>query len=282
MLKSIACTFCAKCTAAPGTFEQSIYALQELISLNKFAIMKNFVSFLIPLTLSLGAIAQVHTIPFKSASGRQINISLNNSDVEIVGTNEDSVTIIVSNFIESNKELLGEKATGLKVNVSGNVLDIKKISESSASYIIRMPKKSSLSFEEEFRAPKLIKISNIAGSVIAKSWVSKIILKSIAGRVQVSSMASDIYVEYSSLSQIKPSTIESAGRVVEVILPPDSKVTANLIVTAGNVESEFDLGPQNQELLKKVGGTRKIEAKLNGGGASLNITGHTILLKKTK
>ena len=104
----------------------------------------------------------------------------------------------------------------------------------------------------------------------------------IAGPVQVSSMASDVSVEYSSLSQIKPSTIESAGRAVEVILPPDSKVNANLIVTAGNVESEFDLGSQNQELFRKVGGTRNIEAKLNGGGPSLNITAHTIILKKSK
>jgi len=244
--------------------------------------MKNFVSLLIPFFLSLGAIAQVHTVPFKSLSSHQINISLNNSDVEIIGTNEDNVTITASNFVESDKKLLGESATGLTVKVSGNVLDIKKVSESAASYVIRVPKKCSLSFQEEFRAPKLIRILNISGSVVAKSWVSRIILKDIAGPVQASSMASDVSVEYSSLSQFKQSTIESFGRVVEVILPPDSKVSANLIVTAGNVESEFDLGSQNQELLKKVGGTRKIEAELNGGGPSLNITAHTIILKKTK
>jgi hypothetical protein len=244
--------------------------------------MKNFMLFLIPLSLSIGATAQVHTVPFKSSSTRQINISLNNSDVEIIGTNEDSVTITASNFVESDKKLLGESATGVNVKVSGKVLDIKKLSESAASYVIRVPKKCSLSFQEEFRAPKLIRISNISGSVVAKSWVSRIILKDIAGPVQASSMASDVSVEYSSLSQFKQSTIESFGRVVEVILPPDSRVTANLIVTAGNVESEFDLGSQNQQLLKKVGGTRKIEAKLNGGGPSLNITAHTIILKKTK
>jgi hypothetical protein len=244
--------------------------------------MKNFMLFLIPLSLSIGATAQVHTVPFKSSSTRQINISLNNSDVEIIGTNEDSVTITASNFVESDKKLLGESATGVNVKVSGKVLDIKKLSESAASYVIRVPKKCSLSFQEEFRAPKLIRISNISGSVVAKSWVSRIILKDIAGPIQASSMASDVSVEYSSLSQFKQSTIESFGRVVEVILPPDSRVTANLIVTAGNVESEFDLGSQNQELLKKVGGTRKIVAKLNGGGPSLNITAHTIILKKTK
>lgn len=239
-------------------------------------------SFLIPLSLSLGATAQVHTVPFKSSGARQINISLNNSDVEIIGTNEDSVTITASNFVESDKKLLGESATGLNVKVSGKVLDIKKVSESVASYVIRVPKKCSLSFQEEFRAPKLIRISNIDGSVVAKSWVSKIILKDIAGPVQASSMASDVSVEYSSLSQFKQSTIESYGRQVEVILPTDSKVTAHLMVTAGNVESEFDLGSQNQELLKKVGGYRKIEAKLNGGGPSLNISAATIILKKTK
>ncbi|MCF0065562.1 hypothetical protein MUK70_10800 [Dyadobacter chenwenxiniae] len=244
--------------------------------------MKNFISLLIPLCLSLGAIAQVHTFPFKSSSARQINISLNNSDVEIIGTNEDSVTITASNFVEADKNLLGESGTGLNVEVSENLLDIKKMSEAAASYVIRVPKTCSLSFQEEFRAPKLIRISNISGSVVAKSWVSRIILMEIAGPVQASSMASDVSVEYSSLSQIKPSTIESAGRLVEVILPHDSKVTANLIVTAGNVESEFDLGFQNRELLKQVGGTRKIEAKLNGGGPPLNISAHTIIIKKTK
>ena len=244
--------------------------------------MKKFLPFLIPLSVSLGAAAQVHTVPFKSSSASQINISLNNSDVEIVGTNDDNVTITATNFVESDQKLLGDNATGLKVNGSGNVLDIKKLSESAASYVIRVPKKSSLYFQQEFRAPKLIRISNISGSVVARSWVSRIILKDIAGPVQASSMASDVSVEYSALVQIQPGTIESAGRVVEVILLSDSKVTANLIVTAGNVESEFDLGSQNQELLKKVGGTRKIEAKLNGGGPSLNITAHTIILRKRK
>ena len=244
--------------------------------------MKIIITILIPLFLSLGAIAQVHTVPFKSSSPRQINISLNNSDVEIIGTDEDKVTITASNFVESDKKLLGESATGLNVRLSGNVLAIKKVSESSASYVISVPKKCSLSFQEEFRSPKQIRISNISGSVVAKSWVSRMILKDIAGPVHASSMASDISVEYSSLSQIKPGTFESAGRVVEIILPPESKVTAALVVTAGNVESEFDLGAQNQELLKKVGGTRKIEAKLNGGGPSLNITAHTIILKKSK
>ena len=244
--------------------------------------MKIIITIIISLSLSLGATAQVHTVPFKSSSARQINISLNNSDVEIVGTNEDYVTITASNFVESDKKLLGESATGLNVKISGNVLDIKKVSESAASYVIRVPKKSSLSFQEEFRAPKLIRISNISGSVVAKSWVSRIMLKDIAGPVQASSMASDISVEYSSMSQIKPSTFSSPGRVVQVTLPTYSKVSATLAVTAGNVESEFDLGSKNQELLKQVGGTRKIEAMLNGGGPSINITAHTIILKKTK
>jgi hypothetical protein len=244
--------------------------------------MKNFLLFLIPLSLSLAATAQVHTIPFKSSSAGQINISLNNSDVEIVGTNDDNVTITATNFVESDQKLLGDNATGLKVNVSGNVLDIKKLSESAASYVIRVPRECSLFFQEDFRAPKLIRISNISGSVVARLWVSSIILKNIAGPLQASSMASDISVEYSSLSQVEASTIESAGRVVEVILPPDSKATVNLFVTAGNVESEFDLGSQNQEALKKVGESREIEAKLNGGGPSLNITAHTIILRKTK
>ena len=95
-------------------------------------------------------------------------------------------------------------------------------------------------------------------------------------------MASDVSVEYSSASQIKAATIETPGRAVELILPADAKINAHLNVTAGNVESEFDLGSQNQALLKQPGGIRKIEAKLNGGGPLLNITGHTIILKKRK
>src|SRR3954464_12682669 len=107
--------------------------------------MRKFMSFLISLSLSLGAIAQVHTIPFKSSSARQINISLNNSDVEIIGTNDDNVSITASNFVESDKKLLGDSGTGLNVKMSGNVLDIKKVSESAASYVIRVPKTCSLS-----------------------------------------------------------------------------------------------------------------------------------------
>ena len=72
--------------------------------------MKNFISLLFPLCLSLGAIAQIHTIPFKSSGDRQINISLNNSDVEIIGTNEDIVSITASNFVESDKTFLARAA----------------------------------------------------------------------------------------------------------------------------------------------------------------------------
>lgn len=244
--------------------------------------MKNLFFFLLPFFVSLDAVAQVHTVPFKPSSNRQINISLNNSDVEIIGTDEDQVTITASNFVESDQKLLGQSGTGVRVKMSGNVLSIKKLSESAASYVIKVPKKASLSFQEEFRAPKLIRISNIQGSVTAKSWVSKINLKDITGPVQASSMASDIAVEYSSTARIKPSTLSAPGRVVEMTLPADAKVSLALAVTAGNVESEFDLGSQNQELLKKVGGPRKIEAKLNGGGPLLHITAHTIILKKAK
>jgi hypothetical protein len=88
------------------------------------------------------------TGPYRSST-RQINISLSNSDVEIIGTNEDNVSITASNFVESDKKLLGESGAGLNVKVSGNVLDIKKVSESTASYVIRVPEKCSLSFQEE-------------------------------------------------------------------------------------------------------------------------------------
>ncbi len=163
--------------------------------------MKKVLSILLPLSISLGVNAQVYKVLFKPAGSRQINISLKNSNIEIVGTSGDSVTIIASDFKETNKKLLGDNSTGVNVLIKGNILDISKLSESPASYLVKVPKTISLTLKEELREPKLLSISNIAGSISANSWVSKLVLKDVTGPVQVSSQASDILVEYSTLSQ---------------------------------------------------------------------------------
>ncbi len=69
---------------------------------------------------------------------------------------------------------------------------------------------------------------------------------------------------------------------MEVILPSNSKFNAKLMVTAGKVESDFDLGNENEALLEAIGGLRQMKAKVNGGGIPLNITAHTIILRKAK
>jgi len=221
--------------------------------------------------------AQDQTIHFNPKGERNIKIHLKNSNVTVVGSDNTDVVITAS---REGGAAADQANQDLKVENNDNELNISKISEDKYTYVIKVPRKVNIYFEEEFREPDKIVISDIEGKIQVKSWVSAIVLMKVTGPVDASSNAADISVDFSSLDPQAANTITSLGRAVNITLPANAKADLNLDVQSGKVTSDFDLGVENKEALYQVGSVRTIHSKINGGGTEINIKANEITIRR--
>ena len=236
------------------------------------------VSFLIAavLLITMRLNAQEYKVHYKPVGERNIIIKLKNSNVKITGYDGDDV------IITSTKEDGGKAVAGndLSVENKKDVLFIDKKTEAGYSYIIRIPRKTNLRYEEEFRSPKQLEINNITGNVRVKSWMSKIVLNDISGTISATSQSADIVVVYSSSNQVAADSLVSAGRLVDVTLPSKIGVDLALNVSSGKVTSDFDLGEANKKRLAKLGTIRQINTLINNGGVKIYIKANEVALHR--
>jgi hypothetical protein len=226
---------------------------------------------------SMHSEAQDQTIHFNPKGERNIKILLKNSNITVLGSDNTDVVISASKVGGSASD---QANLDLKVENNDSSLNISKISEDKYTYVIKVPRKANLYFEEEMREPVKIVISHMEGKIHAKSWVSSIVLQNVTGPVEALSNAADISVVFSSFNPTAASTIVSLGRAVDITLPADTKANLNLEVESGKVTSDFDLGAENKEALYSAGSTRTIRSKINGGGAEIDIKANEITIHK--
>ncbi|HUB61257.1 MAG TPA: hypothetical protein VL978_11165 [Puia sp.] len=222
--------------------------------------------------IGINALAQNRIIHYKPDG--TIRISLTNSEVNIAGYDGSDVVIT---------DLRGMNGAGdLSVVENGGTLVINKTSESRGNFLIKIPRKSNLYYEEEFREPGKILISNIDGRADVKSWVSEIVMTNVTGPVKAVSQAADISVAWTAVSAKDSSSIVTLGRSVKVILPPTAKVDLNLDVLSGKVTSDFDLGAENRAALLRTGSERNIRHRINGGNTGIDIKANEIDIQQAK
>ena len=221
--------------------------------------------------------AQDQTIHFNPKGERNIKIHLKNSNITVVGSDIPDVVITAS---KGGGSANNQPNSDLRVETSDSGLNISKISEDKYTYLIKVPRKTNIFFEEEFREPGKILISDIEGKIQVRSWVSAIVLRKVTGPVEASSNAADISVEFSSLNPNAANTIISLGRAVDITLPADTKASLDSEAVIGKVTSDFDLGVENKEALYQVGSVRAIHCKINGGGPEITIKANEITIHR--
>ncbi|QXV63860.1 hypothetical protein INP83_12165 [Mucilaginibacter sp. 21P] len=216
--------------------------------------------------------AQSKKISYTPSATGSIVINLKNSDITIIGYGGKEVLI---SSLKDGKPASAE----LDIKEKNGSLYLKKNTEAEYSYKILVPQQSNISYQEEFRAPKKLEISNIKGNVFVKSWVSKIVLRNISGSVTARSEAADINVDYASLRQLAVDSLVSPGRLVSVSLPKNTGANLTMQVSSGLVKSDFDLGADNKKVLAEPGKSKLIKLKLKNGGGEMFIWANEVELR---
>jgi hypothetical protein len=248
--------------------------------------MKNLMLTLIAsLVFIFNADAQQYSRLIKNANQFSVRIILKNSNIKILGSDDNTFKIDVVNdkFISVSKSKIADSTgMGLNIRLEGQAMFIEKVSADAQSYLVSVPKDASVYNEEKMSEPRHLEIDSMAGKVEVKSWVSKIILNNNTGPVKALSEASDIFIKYSGLNQIKPSAIVSSGRLVDITPPVDIKANIDAEVQPGRFSSNFVKRESYKVTEHSADFIQYINIRLNGGGEKLYIKANTINLHRGK
>jgi hypothetical protein len=239
-----------------------------------------------------------YKLKFSSAQNRKVALNMDKCDIAISGYDGDEVVISVTGEFdvtppERAKGLkalyqTGEDNTGLGLSVSqeNNTISITKITNrGEPNYVVKVPRKISLVFEEMNHHGHDITISGIEGDIKVRSKSSAIRLTDIRGSVEASSIGGDITVEFASLGQENPSSFKVVGSTIDVLLPADTKADIRMKSISGEIYTDFDLATNDtRDGLRRVAGGHVVEGKTNGGGVALNLesVGSDIFIRKKK
>ena len=249
-------------------------------------------------TTQIQAQQKEYKIKFSSAGNRKVVLKIDKCDIDITGYDGDEVIISATGEFDATpperakglKALYrtGEDNTGLGLAVSqeNNTITINKITNrGEPAYVVKVPRKISLVFEEVNHHGHEITISGIEGDIKVESKSSAIRLTDIKGSVEASSIGGDINVEFTSLSQENPSSFKVVGSTIDVLLPSNTKADIRMKSISGEIYTDFDLAlNESKDGLKKVAGGNVVEGKANGGGVALNLEsiGSDIFIRKKK
>ncbi len=239
-----------------------------------------------------------YRIKFSSADNRKVVLNMDKCDIDIAGYDGDEVIISVTGEFNATpserakglKPLYqtGEDNTGLGLAVTqeNNTVTINKITNrGEPSYVVKVPRKISLVFEEVNHHGHDINITGIEGNIKVESKSSAIRLTNISGSVEASSVGGDINVEFASLSQENPSSFKSVGSTIDVLLPANTKADIRMKSMSGEIYTDFNLAMnETKDGLRKIGGGNLVEGKANGGGVALNLEsiGSDIFIRQKK
>ncbi len=161
---------------------------------------------------------------------------------------------------------------GLSVVQNNNVLEITKANRTSDNYLIRVPRKIAISYQEAGWGGKEVLIENIDGELELKTNNSSMNLRNVGGPVIANSTNGAITVVFSALNQQKPSAISVVNGEVDITMPANTKSEVKFKSMNGEIYTDFDLAPrENREQLRRVGGGHLIEAATNGGGVEVKV-----------
>lgn len=217
--------------------------------------------------------AQQYKAYLNKANIRTISFQLNNSSLQVIGTDSDSLTITVVGAGCAN--LKDSSGIDLRFTISWQTLLIDKTSERPKNYLVKLPKQVALTIDEEFGPPQKLEIRDMAASVIVHSWVSKITLINNKGPVNVKSEAADIFaILPPGLKQ--PYSLISSGRVVNVMIPKKTKITLDAEIVKGRLITNFKL--IRRVKIVKGDSLQTVKGPINKGGSVLKVKSNTLIL----
>ncbi len=229
-----------------------------------------------------GALAQEYKAKLANAKDHKLSIEMDAGNLKIEGYDGDEVIIKGNGFQAPPEQAKGLKALynssvdntgiGLSVTTQSNGLKIEKASRKHVTYMLRIPKKVAILYEQTNWNQANISISNVEGDLEIKTNNGKIELLNVTGPVVANSTAGDVKVVYSNLNQEKPTSISVISGAIDVTMPANAKANLNMRSITGEMYTDFDLGMKSsKDGLSRVGGGHTIEATTNGGGVEIQL-----------
>ncbi|MFB9863203.1 DUF4097 family beta strand repeat-containing protein [Rufibacter immobilis] len=225
-----------------------------------------------------------YKIKLGNGKEKQVQLSMFNSDVEIIGHTSDEVVIETRDYnappqrAEGLKPLYNQMedntSLGLSVEKRGDILTIAKASRSDAKYTIRVPRNASILYKETNWTGGDLRISDLDGEIEARLNNAEATFTNVSGPVVANTTAGMLKVVFSSLAQSKPSALSSVAGEIDITLPANTKANFKLKSLQGEVYTDFnmDLKKEGKEdYMNLIGGGGNIDGKTNGGGVEMSV-----------
>lgn len=227
--------------------------------------------------------AQEYKTKLTNAKDRKVTIEMAAASLKIEGHNSDEVIIQATSGFEAPPErakglkpiyynAVDNSGIGLAVTTENNGLKIEKATRKDVKYILKLPRKVGVLFQQTNWQGSNITISNMDGDLEIKTNNADIDLNNVTGPVVANTTNGEIKIVYSSLSQEKPTAISTISGPIDITLPASTKANMQLQSISGEMYTDFDLGMKNsKDGMSRVGGGHKIEGTTNGGGVEMQL-----------
>lgn len=204
--------------------------------------------------------------------------------------------MVLSNY--GKKDANNERAKGLKavyaggtdntgfgmlIEQEGSVLRIKDLKSWMQRKTLQLSLPKSMDIHIDSGELGSIILNGFSSEIEVNSNVGDITISDVTGPVTAHTETGTIKVDFSTVNQSSPITINSSTGVIDVALPANTKADLELRSTMGTVYTDFELQKPTKDGMKIVGANRKIASKLNNGGVKIVLrssTGNVYLRKK--
>lgn len=227
--------------------------------------------------------AQEYTQTLANNPNNAIEFTLSASDVIIEGHDSDEVIIRNLDYDAPPERAKGLKALynsaedntgiGLSVEEENGVLKIITASRGNGDYRLIVPNRVRVMVEEVNWGGGDFEMRNLRGEIEIKSKNGDIKLMNITGPVIASSTSGDVEITMDELSQVGPTSISLVSGFIDISLPASSQASLFLSSVSGEIYTDLDveLAGNQKENMQRLGGGRKIEGSLNGGGVEMSL-----------
>ncbi|MEE9362656.1 MAG: DUF4097 family beta strand repeat-containing protein [Cellulophaga sp.] len=129
-----------------------------------------------------------------------------------------------------------------------------------------------------------VRMEKFSSEIEVISNIGHVHLIDVTGPITASSSTGTIHVEFVSVNQKSPISIRSSTGDIDVSLPENTKANLEMKTTMGTVYTNFKLTKPSKDGMNAVGGQRRIENVLNGGGVQIKLSSSigNVYLRKRK
>ncbi len=240
------------------------------------------------------AYSQEYTHSFSNQADQVLIFTISQGNLSVESYSGSSIIVQSDNYREPPPRAEGLRSLfsggpdntgiGLTVEESGNRVNMASVQPRSGDYHLRVPDSIRLVIQQASMATGNIELTGHRGEIEIGGKVGNITLKDITGPVNANSVSGNIDIEFSELSQERPTSISSMSGFIDITLPENTPARFHLQSMSGGIYSDIDLDIAGRRSdLTRMGGGNRINGMMNGGGVEIRLqamSGDIFLRKK--